>query len=268
MLHQIKWNKKDRYMHYHRLAVSYKGTHYYGWQDIGEGEEKPTIERSIQKVLQHICKSTDCTIATASRTDAGVHALGQVIKVSIPLVITSEKLLLGMNSLLADDIRILHCEASTKAFNPNKDSKSKEYHYNFCTDSIHNPLLNDTAAHITSAKPLDIALMKEACKLFVGEHDFYSFAKRDTSMHTTIRTIISCEIVQQPTTFGSKVYSIKIVGEGFLRYMVRYMVGALFALGKGEIELSDIVEALAHHKEDKLSARAKARGLCLIEVSY
>jgi len=260
-------------MYYHRLTVSYKGTHYYGWQDIGEGEknqiiEKVTIERSIQKVLQRICKSPNCTIATASRTDAGVHALGQVIKVSIPLAIDSKKILLGMNSLLADDIRILHCKPSTKTFNPNKDSKSKEYHYSFCTNTIHNPMLNDSVAHITSEKPLDIALMQEACKLFVGEHDFYSFAKRDTSMHSTMRTIVSCALVQQPTMFGTEFYSIKIIGEGFLRYMVRYMVGALFALGKGEIELSDIVDALAHRNEEKLSARAKARGLCLIEVSY
>jgi len=260
-------------MHYHRLTVSYKGTHHYGWQDIGEGdkkpsEEKPTIERIIQKVLQRICKSPDCTIATASRTDAGVHAQGQVIKVSIPLAIDSKKLLLGMNSLLADDIRILLCDPSTKAFNPNKDSKRKEYHYSFCTDPIHNPLLNDSVAHITSQKPLDIPLMKEACKLFIGEHDFYSFAKRDTSMHSTVRTIVSCKVALQSTQYGNEVYSIKIIGEGFLRYMVRYMAGALFALGKGEIGLNDIVDALSHRNGEKLSPRAKARGLCLIEVFY
>jgi len=260
-------------MYYYRLAVSYKGTYYYGWQDIREvdkkpSEEKQTIERSIKKVLQHICKSQDCTIASASRTDAGVHAQGQVIKVSIPLAIDSKKLLLGMNSLLADDIRILHSEPSTKAFNPNKDSKSKEYHYSFCTDSIHNPILNDSVAHITSQKPLDIIRMKAGCMLFIGEHDFYSFAKRDTTMHSTLRTIISCTIVQQPTVFGSEVYVINIVGEGFLRYMVRYMVGALFALGKGKIGLNDISLALLHRKEEKLSAKAQARGLHLIGVHY
>ncbi|HIQ28548.1 MAG TPA: tRNA pseudouridine(38-40) synthase TruA [Sulfurovum sp.] len=255
-------------MYHHRLTVSYKGTDYYGWQDIGEGKDKPTLQANIQTVLEKIAKSTDCTIATASRTDAGVHAQGQVIKVSIPLAIDSKKLLLGMNSLLADDIRVLHCHPYTKAFNPNKDSISKEYHYSFCTDPIHNPLLNDSMAHITSQKPLDIIRMKEACQLFIGEHDFYSFAKRDTTMHSTLRTVISCELIQHTSSLATTLYSINIVGEGFLRYMVRYMVGALFALGKGEIELCDIVDALAHHKGEKLSAKAKARGLCLIEVSY
>ena len=230
-------------MYYHRLIVSYKGTNYYGWQDIGEGKEKPTIQAVIDQVLQKICKSQDCTIATASRTDAGVHAQGQVIKVTIPLAIDSNKLLLGMNSLLPNDIRILHCKPSTAKFNPNKDSKSKEYHYYFCTDTIHNPTNNDTVAHIPtdSTNSLDIALIREACKLFVGEHDFYSFAKRDTMMYSTFRTVVSCEIIKmQALAFGNEIYCIKIVGEGFLRYMVRYIAGALFALGRNEINLSHI----------------------------
>jgi len=202
-------------LYHHRLIISYKGTNYFGWQDIGEGkgEEKPTIQASVEKVLRKICKYQDCTIATASRTDAGVHAQGQVIKITIPLEIKSEKLLLGMNSLLPGDIRVLSCEPYAAEFNPNKDSKSKEYHYYFCTDSIHNPILNDTVAHIPSSNTtgsLDIELMQEACKLFVGEHDFYSFAKRDTTMHSTFRTIVSCELMQEPSAFSNEVYIIKV----------------------------------------------------------
>jgi tRNA pseudouridine38-40 synthase len=262
-------------MYYHRLTVSYKGTSYYGWQDIGEGEEKPTIQGSIQKVLQKICNYKGCTIATASRTDAGVHAQGQVIKICIGIKIESEKLLLGMNSLLPDDIRIVECHPSTKAFNPNTSSKSKEYHYYFSTDTMANPIFNDTVTHIPSrnndstAEPLNIELMQQACNLFVGEHDFYSFAKRDSTMSSTFRTIVSCEIIQTKSlAFNSNVYYLKIVGEGFLRYMVRYMVGALFALGKRQISLNDISEAIEKHKEEKLSAKANARGLHLIQVFY
>jgi len=262
-------------MYYHRLVISYKGSSYFGWQDLGTSkqnptEHKPTIEASIYQILQKICHYQNCTIATASRTDAGVHAQGQVVKISIALKIISEKLLLGMNSLLPHDIRILQCEPCTAEFNPNKDSKSKAYHYYFCTDTIHNPILNDTVAHISShtKKPLDISLMQEACKLFIGEHDFYSFAKRDTSIPSTLRTVLSCEIVKSPSTFGNELYIIKIVGTGFLRYMIRYMAGALFALGRHEIGLSDISDALANHQEEKLSARAKSRGLHLIEVFY
>jgi len=256
-------------MYHHRLVISYKGTSYYGWQDIGTSEQKPTLEASIYQVLQKICKYQSCAISAASRTDAGVHAQGQVLKITIALEIESEKLLLGMNSLLPDDIRILQCEPCTPAFNPNKDSKSKEYHYYFCTDSIYNPLLHDMVAHIPLLGKLDIERMQEACKLFIGEYDFYSFAKRDTSKGSTVRTIVSCEILEaQPLTFGNKVYYIKIVGNGFLRYMIRYIAGALFALGRKQLSLSDISEALVNRKEEKLSPRAKSRGLHLIQIFY
>jgi tRNA pseudouridine38-40 synthase len=261
-------------MYYHRLIVSYKGTNYFGWQDLGSNEVKPTISSSIYKVLQKICKYQNFTIASASRTDAGVHASGQVVKISIPLKIESEKLLLGMNSLLADDIRILDCQSCSMKFNVNKDSISKEYHYYFCTDAISNPILNDIIEYIPSSnknltRGLDIELMKQACKLFIGEHDFYSFAKRDTNMLSTFRTILSCEIVPfESFPFGSKSYYLKIVGTGFLRYMVRYIVGALFALGRNQLNMSDINESLLNHKEEKISSRAKAKGLHLVKISY
>ena len=262
-------------MYNYRLIISYKGTSYFGWQELGTNEDKPTVQASIHQVLKKICKYQSCTISAASRTDAGVHAQGQVIKITIAIAIESKKLLLGMNSLLPDDIRILQCQACGAEFNSNKDSKSKEYHYYFCSDKIHNPVLNDIVTHIpfsnkaSATGSLDIELMQRACKLFIGEHDFYSFAKRDANMISTFRTIVSCEILQvQPSTFGNKVYYLKIVGNGFLRYMIRYISGALFSLGRNQLSLSDISEALANHKEEKISSKAKSRGLHLIQIYY
>ena len=255
-------------MYHHRLVISYKGTSYFGWQDLGTSEQKPTVEASIYQVLKKICKYQSCTISVASRTDAGVHAQGQVVKITITLAIESDKLLLGMNSLLPDDIRILECQPCTAEFNSNKDSKSKEYHYYFSTDTIHNPILNDIVDHIPF-RSLDIELMQRACKLFIGEHDFYSFAKRDTNMSSTFRTILSCEILlSQSSLLGNKIYYLKIEGKGFLRHMVRYIAGALFALGRNQLSLSDISEALGSHKEEKISSKAKSRGLHLIEIFY
>ncbi|MDQ7047567.1 MAG: tRNA pseudouridine(38-40) synthase TruA [Sulfurovum sp.] len=258
------------YMYHHRLVISYKGSNYFGWQDLGEKDEKATVQATINEVLKQICKQQKCNISTASRTDAGVHAQGQVVKITIPLVIASEKLLLGMNSLLPEDIRILKCESCPATFNPNRDSKSKEYHYYFCTDPISNPVYHDIVAHITSRRgTLDIEGMQEACKCFIGEHDFYSFAKRDATMHMTLRTIISCEILEAKSSiFGSKIYYLKIVGTGFLRHMVRYIAGALFEIGKKQLSVNDVTEALVMHKEKKVSAKAKAKGLHLIEVFY
>jgi tRNA pseudouridine38-40 synthase len=262
-------------MYHHRLVISYKGTSYFGWQDLGTSEQKPTVQASIHQILRKICKYQSCTISAASRTDSGAHAQGQVVKITIAIAIESEKLLRGMNSLLPDDIRILQCEPCAAEFNSNKDSKSKEYHYYFCTDPIYNPVLNDFVAHISSDNkasatgPLDIELMQRACKLFIGGHDFYNFARRDANISSTFRTIISCEILQaQPSTFGNKIYYLKIVGNGFLRHMVRYIAGALFALGRSQLSLSGISEALVNHKEEKISSRAKSRGLHLIKIYY
>ena len=262
-------------MYHHRLVISYKGTSYFGWQDLGTGEHRPTVQASIHRILKKICNYQSCTISAASRTDAGVHAQGQVLKITIALAIESGKLLLGMNSLLPDDIRILQCEPCAADFNPNKDSKSKEYYYYFCTDLIHNPVLNDFVAHISpnskgsATGSLDIELMQRACKLFIGEHDFYSFARRDANISSTFRTIFSCEILQaQPSTFGNKIYYLKVVGNGFLRHMIRYIAGALFALGRSQLSLSDISEALVNHQEEKICARARSRGLHLIQICY
>ena len=262
-------------MYHYRLVISYKGTKYFGWQDLGADEQKPTVQASIHQVLKKICNYQNCTISAASRTDAGVHAQGQVVKITIAIAIESEKLLLGMNSLLPDDIRILQCEPCAAEFNSNKDSKSKEYHYYFCTDPIYNPVLNDIIANVPSNSktlatgPLDIELMQQACKLFIGEHDFYSFAGRDANISSTFRTIFSCEILQaQPLVFGNNIYYFKIVGNGFLKQMVRYIVGALFALGRHKLSLSDINEALLNHKEEKISSKVKSRGLHLFKICY
>ncbi|WP_200821148.1 hypothetical protein [Oceanicoccus sp. KOV_DT_Chl] len=111
--------------------------------------------------------------------------------------------------------------------------------------------------------------MQRACKLFIGEHDFYSFAKRDANISSTVRRVFSCEIVQSsPSVFGEDIYYLKILGDGFLKQMVRYIAGALFSLGRKQLSLSDITDALQSRQEQKISASAKSRGLHLINISY
>ena len=261
---------------YYRVVVSYNGSNYFGWQDLGADEEKATVQGTITQALRKICKYADCTVAGASRTDAGVHAQGQVAKFSIPLEITPEKLQRGLNSLLPDDIRIWQSTCCQADFNPNKQSISKKYRYYFSTDRISSPLLHGIVAHVPSIlegvqsnTELDLENMRQCCGLFIGEHDFYSFASRDQNIASTSRTINRLEMKRTDALgLDAEVYYIEIDGNGFLKHMVRYIVGALFEVGRHVIDAEDIRQALCNRNEKKLSPKAKARGLHLIEIAY
>jgi tRNA pseudouridine38-40 synthase len=262
--------------HHYRVVISYKGSNYFGWQELGDESNKPTIQGTLSQALRKICNYADCTVSAASRTDAGVHAQGQVAKLSIPLEIDPDKLLLGLNSLLPEDIRIQDCANSTAAFNPNRQSLGKTYRYYFSTDEVGSPLLNESVASLPlrlkaskSESPLDIESMQRICKLFIGRHDFYSFASRDKNIESTVRTITQL-CIQKTEALGldAEVYYFEITGNGFLRHMVRYIVAAIVAAGRRTISAEDIRQALNNHNEQKLSPKAKARGLNLFAIRY
>lgn len=262
--------------HYYRVVISYNGSNYFGWQDLGHKEDKATVQGTITEALRKICKYADCTVSGASRTDAGVHAQGQVAKFSIPLEIAAAKLQLGLNSLLPRDIRIRECTQCQAGFNPNKQSVSKKYRYYFSTDRISSPLLHEIVAHVPSRMEgapsntqLDLESMRQACKLFIGEHDFYSFASKDKNIGSTVRAISHLQIKETDAlALDVGVYYFEIEGNGFLRHMVRYIAGAIFEAGRHTIGSEDILHALCNRTEKKFSPKAKARGLHLIEITY
>ena len=261
--------------YHYKVVISYKGSNYFGWQDLGDSGKKPTVQFLITQVLRRICKFADCKVAAASRTDAGVHARGQVAKLSISVDIPAGKLQLGMNSLLPDDIRIEECAHCLPAFSANRDSVSKVYRYYFSLDDVSTPLLNDIVAHVNlsnglrSDKTLKLETMRQACEHFIGEYDFYSFAVNNKQVKSTVRRILRLELGQ--TSFSditNNIHYFEIEGSGFLRQMIRYIVGALFELARGNIDIAEIDAALRQHNENKLSAKAKARGLHLIQINY
>lgn len=259
-------------MHYYRVTVAYKGTRYFGWQAQAvdtSREAKPTVEGTLLKVLKKIANHQPCTISGASRTDAGVHAQGQIAKLIMPVLIKPEHLLLGMNTALPVDIRILDCQASTQAYQPTKTGVSKEYHYYFSDSVVENIAINDISANlpINCADPQVLALLRSACQLFVGYHDFYSFGARDKGIVGTSREIFYCSIEQANfSPLADNMYYLKVVGSGFLKYMVRYLMGALIYLVAGRVTLADIGRYLQQHQEQKLSPRADAKGLHLINI--
>lgn len=254
-------------MYYFKVKISYKGTNYFGWQTLLI-EEKNTVQETIHKVLRRIAKYQDCYVIGASRTDAGVHAQGQIGKLSLPIEITAEKLLMGMNSLLPSDIRILECEQTDREFSPIHHAINKEYHYYFTNNQYENPHLAETVENISSGS-MDIGLMQKTADVFLGAHDFYNFSRRSTTVKTTNREVTTCEIKKVESSFlGADIYCIKIEGRGFLKQMVRYIVATLFAVGLNKVSREEIVDYLNNHKDNKLVPKAKAKGLYLIRIDY
>lgn len=216
--------------------------------------------------------------------------MGQVAKLSISLAIPAGKLQRGMNSLLPDDIRIEECTDCSPEFSANRDSVSKIYRYYFSLDDVSTPLLNDIVAHVNLGnglqsnglqsngpqsngllgdKTLKLETMREACEHFIGEYDFYSFAVNNKQVKSTVRRVVRLELGQTNfSDISSNTHYFEIEGSGFLRQMIRYIVGALFELARGNIDIAEIDAALHQHNENKLSAKAKARGLHLIQVNY
>jgi len=260
------------HLYYYRVTIAYKGTDYFGWQaqSLDTSDEKcPTVEGTILNVLKKISNFQSCSISATSRTDGGVHAQGQIAKISIAKEISPEKLLKGLNTLLPFDIRILQCTSSTKDYQPNRSSISKEYHYYFETAPIGNAITSDIALHIPVHNNTQdtLILLQEACKLFIGRNDFYNFSSRDKNSLSTFREIIYCDIHQANfSPLVDNLYYLKIIGDGFLKHMIRYLMGALKELAYGNITLDDITLYLQQHQEHKLSPRVKSKGLHLINI--
>jgi len=259
-------------MHYFRVTISYKGTHYFGWQAQSVDtlhEERPTVEGTVLKALKKITNYQPCTVSAASRTDAGVHAQCQMAKITLPIAISPEHLLMGLNSLMPRDIRILKCLPSTQDYQPNRASISKEYHYYFLASPIDNVITSEIALHlpVNNLGLKEQTLLRAACQLLVGCHDFYNFSSRDKSIVTSVREIFYCDIHQASfLPLADNLYYLKIIGDGFLKYMIRYLMGALFELAKGNITLDDIEIYLKQRQTYKLCPKAKAKGLHLVDI--
>ena len=252
-------------MYSYRLILQYKGTAFFGWQ---VQPHRQTIQGELNKALMKIAKSKEIYSVGASRTDAGVHALGQVARVDIPLDIPAHNLLLGLNSFFPPEIRIVDAQKCAADFDPIRGAKQKFYQYRFTKGEAPPAPLCD----LLSIGPgdLDVNLMQKGCQLFLGEHDFVNFFTTGTPVKSTVRTISVCELEFTPAEhFFSRVYdgyySFSFVGNGFLKQMIRLMVGALWNLGKHKIDLAQLKGSLKMPQQEKLAATALPHGLFLVE---
>lgn len=254
-------------IHHYKLILEYKGTRYLGWQVQNKSPGK-TVQGELNKALMAISKSKDVKSMGAGRTDAGVHALGQVAKVSMELEIPPKNLVLALNANLPEDIRILNAEVTDEEFFPTVHAKSKEYHYRFTCQKTTTAFQLDLIAN--RPQELDLKKMQEACKVLIGEHDFTNFYCEGTEVQSYIREIFECEIyeVKGSGTMLPDHYVFRIVGSGFLKQMVRLLMGAVWNIGRGKITADDLRKALSPTKVSRLGPVAPPEGLYMVRVNY
>ncbi len=253
---------------HYRVRVAYKGTNFHGWQAQSSEPETdvlPSVQGTIHMMLRRIARGGACSVSGTSRTDAGVHAQGQLAKLLLPRELPAEVLMRGLNSMLPAAIRILACEPCPSAWNPKSAPSTKEYHYYFSVREVLSPLIADVVAHVPG--PIDHGAIVSAAELFVGTHDFHSYARRSGNAATTTRTLEACELITVPAgPLMDGVSILRVVGNGFLKHMVRYLASALFAVARGERSAVELREQLAKHTDEKLAPKAPAHGLHLVAI--
>jgi tRNA pseudouridine38-40 synthase len=243
-----------------RLVLQYDGSDFSGYE-LQPG--KRTIRGELEKALKKIY-GCSIKVRSFSRTDAKVHALGQVISFKPPFEIPLERLPSALNSVLPEDIRVLRAEKGKKVF----DAKAKTYEYLIFNGEVMPPYLRRFVWHV---KPkLDLSAMRRVAKILVGKHDFSSFCAAGGDDKNFVRTIYKIMIRKKPIRIWGlekvPVISLIFVGDGFLYKMVRNMVGTLWEVGLGKKSVSDVKKIL-QAKDRRLAGRtAPAQGLCLIRV--
>ncbi|MCG2461401.1 tRNA pseudouridine(38-40) synthase TruA [Flavobacteriaceae bacterium F89] len=258
-------NRKYRYL----LKIQFLGFRYSGWQNQ-PGQR--TVEGMLYKTLKFIMPGKKIKILGAGRTDAKVSALDAAFELFLEEepIGDFEKFIEAFNLNLPPDIKALEVTEVVGEFNIIQHPKFKEYVYLFSYGEKNHPFSAPFMAHIPG--PLDIGLMKSACTLFVGTHDFAVYTARAQKNTKTRRTISGCEIKENAILtanfFPKKSYMLTVRGEGFMRYQVRMMMGALIQLGRGELTVADLENSLIDASALRLTYVAPGSGLMLKRLEF
>jgi tRNA pseudouridine38-40 synthase len=239
------------------MTIAYVGTSFAGWQ-IQPG--RPTVQGVIEAALGRMLGETT-RLAGAGRTDSGVHALGQVASFTTDRAIPPDGLRSGLNSRLPEAIRILAAEEAPEGFHARSDARAKDYRYRLSRAAVVLPFVAPFVAPIRGG--IDVGAMREAARRLAGRHNFTSFCPADCAIEDRDRTIHASEIAEREDEI---VYEVR--GEGFLRHMVRTIVGTLVEVGRGRIRPADIDAILAARDRRRAGPCAPARGLVLVRVLY
>lgn len=241
-----------------KLVLEYDGAAYRGWQRQGD---QPTIQKILEESLGKITRES-ITLYGSGRTDAGVHALHQVANFRTQSRIPVDNLFRGTNSLLPRDIAIKEMEEVAEDFHARYSAKSKSYLYRILNAPVRSPLQRNTAWFIR--RSLDLDKMAEALSRLRGNHDFTSFCAAGSEVKTCVRTILRAELSREP----EGVISITVEADGFLRHMVRNIVGTLVEIGAGDGEAERIGDILEAKDRGRAGITAPPQGLFLQHVRY
>lgn len=241
-----------------KLVVAYDGTNYCGWQVQPSGV---TIEEMLNHALTDLL-GEEIQVIGASRTDAGVHSLGNVAVFDTVTRIPPEKICYALNQRLPEDIAVQHSCEVPEDFHPRRCYSEKTYLYRILNRKIPVPTLrHDTYFYY---RDLDVGKMQQAALYLVGSHDFKSFCSAKTAVKDTVREILSCTVVRTP----EDVVEILVSGTGFLYNMVRIIAGTLISVGVGEIKPETLEEILEKKDRSAAGPTAPAKGLTMQGIKY
>ena len=241
-----------------KLIVAYDGTEYSGWQIQPEA---PTIEMCLDKAI-HELTGENVHVTGASRTDAGVHAYGNVAVFDTESTIPGDRFTFALNRFLPDSIVIQDSWEVSSDFHPRHCNTRKTYEYRILNTAVPLPQKRNFTWHVTGS--IDIEKMKEAAAYIVGEHDFKSFCQTGAQVESTVRTIYSVEVEEQ----GENDLVIRVCGNGFLYNMVRIIAGTLLDIGQGKRDPMDIFTILEAKDRSAAGPTAPAHGLTLVKYEF
>lgn len=242
------------------ITISYDGTNFSGYQ---KQPKQRTIQDELEKALKEINGGNKVDVSASGRTDAGVHAIAQKVTFDLDTKITPEKLAKGLNSLLPEDIYVRKAEEVPKEFHARFSAIGKEYIY-ILNIGEYNPLERNYVYQHN--KKLDVVEMERALKYFEGTHNFKSFTKTDEEKDDYVRTISQTNLIRDPKDLNK--ITLVFVGTGFLRYMVRNMVGILIEVGEGKLKSEEIINILKKQDRKCAGKTANPEGLYLKNVFY
>ena len=244
-----------------KLTIQYDGTDFHGWQIQ---DQLRTVQGELTAALSQI-DSRPVVVHGSGRTDAGVHAEGQVANVNLQKKISAETLRAAINGNVGKDVRVIDVQVVADDFHARYSAKAKTYVYRIVNGPVISPFWLRYAHH--EGRQLYVARMQDCAKLFLGEHDWTAFSSAQSESETRIRTITEASVVRHDDARG-EVMEIRMTANGFLRYMVRSIAGTLMAVGRNEIDNERVQQAISEGDRELVGATAPACGLTLLSVRY